>query len=197
MYTWRKAKHIHERQIGEVYSSETVIICQTTQKIITNFILKFVLVTVTFHVWLCLLSCLAWSSTLELEAICPSETSGCLRTLRRYNPEYYPLHRQRLRTQMQPAHHSFLTLTSSHAIQVVLLNLNKKALSPVMATKFEWVAVMPRTICHVIWIKFPILKSKNDLDHDSVVIFKQFATVTNFLCWRKYHLTTLYQLLAN
>jgi hypothetical protein len=36
---------------------------------------------------LLLISCLAYSSTLKMEAICSSETSGCLQITRGYNPE--------------------------------------------------------------------------------------------------------------
>jgi hypothetical protein len=36
---------------------------------------------------LLLVSCLAYSSTLKIEAICSSETLACLRTTRHYNPE--------------------------------------------------------------------------------------------------------------
>jgi hypothetical protein len=39
-----------------------------------------------YHLFL-LVSCLVYSSTLKMEATYSSETSGCLRTIRRYNPE--------------------------------------------------------------------------------------------------------------
>jgi hypothetical protein len=38
---------------------------------------------------LLLVSCLPYSSTLKMEAICSSEMSAYLRTIRRYNPEYH------------------------------------------------------------------------------------------------------------
>jgi hypothetical protein len=39
-----------------------------------------------------LVYCLAYFSTVKKEAICSSETSGCLRATRRYNPEYHNLY---------------------------------------------------------------------------------------------------------
>jgi hypothetical protein len=49
------------------------------------------------------ISCLAYSSTLKTGAICSSETSGFLRTTRRYNAEDRTLHnhrRENLRSNM-------------------------------------------------------------------------------------------------
>jgi hypothetical protein len=39
--------------------------------------------------WLLLVSFLPYISILKMEALYSSETSGCLRTTRRYNPEHY------------------------------------------------------------------------------------------------------------
>jgi hypothetical protein len=45
-----------------------------------------------------LVSCLAYSSILKMEAICSSETSGCLRTTWGYNPEDCSLRYKSMRT---------------------------------------------------------------------------------------------------
>jgi hypothetical protein len=42
-----------------------------------------------------IVSCLAYSPTLKMEAICSSETLGSLRTTRRYNPDDRILHSYR------------------------------------------------------------------------------------------------------
>jgi hypothetical protein len=92
----------------------------------------------TWHLLL-MVSCLAYSLTLKMEAVCSSEKSRCLQTMQHYNPEEHAL---------QNCYH---LITTYQRLRYNIIARHTDSYLPVYTQKIAVLTFIPMQISNLIW----------------------------------------------